>query len=243
MVHVAAFEKIPFLRALSPGERRRVTPSARMRTIARGDRLWSEGELANELTFVTRGRVKLVKTTESGRDAILQLVAPGELLCPSPTLSHTPHFCTCVAMEETDVLSLRRVDVLELIEHSPAAAREMVREVCSHVTKMYQRVEELSSGHVEQRVAKLLLRLADGAGVEQPGEGIWVPVPLSRQDLADLCGTTLETAIRVMSALRRRQLVRSSSSGFLIQDRAGLHDALGGKREASRRPRRGDGAR
>jgi CRP-like cAMP-binding protein len=144
-------------------------------------------------------------------------------------------------MEETEVLSLRRVDVLELIEHSPAAAREMVREVSSHVTKMYQRVEELSSGQVEQRVAKLLLRLADGAGMERPGEGTWVPVALSRQELADLCGTTLETAIRVMSALRRRQLVRSSSRGFLIQDRAGLHEALGGRREA-RRPTHADEA-
>jgi CRP-like cAMP-binding protein len=232
MSDATLFDRNPFLRALSSAGKKRALPLLHPRTVARGDRVWTEGEAAGELTFVVKGRVKFVKAIESGRDAILEMVAPGELLCTGPTFAHAPHCCTSVAMEDTEVVALRRVDVLDLLEQSPSAAKELLREVGCHRMSMCQRAEELSSGLVEQRIAKLLLKLSDRAGVERHPDGLWVPVPLSRQDLADLCGTTLETAIRVMSAFRRRDLVRTSTRGFSILDRAGLEQVLAGKRSA-----------
>jgi len=89
---------------------------------------------------------------------------------------------------------------------------------------MCRRVEELSGGQVEQRIALLLLKLADKSGVVRPGEGIQIPIRLSRQDLADLCATTVETAIRVMSRLDKDGVVRSTRTGFVVISRDRLDE-------------------
>src|SRR5262249_33547974 len=122
-------DKHPLARVLPPSEKRRILPLFRHRAVARGERVWSEGEAASELTFVVRGRVKLVRAIESGRDAVLDVILAGELLCVCPTFAHVPLCCTSIAMEETEVVSLRRIDVLDLIEQHPIAAKELVREM------------------------------------------------------------------------------------------------------------------
>ena len=90
----------------------------------------------------------------------------------------------------------------------------------------------LNVGGTGLRIATLLLRLTDQLGVARDGDGTWIPVQLSRQDLADLCGTTIETAIRVMTRLGREGIVRSAARGFVIADRAGLERTARGEREA-----------
>jgi CRP/FNR family transcriptional regulator len=132
--------------------------------------------------------------------------------------------------DEVEVALVPRRDVLELLERSPAAGRAFLREVTSRGMSLCQRVEELSTGQVERRIATLLLHLADQVGVPWSGEGTWIPIPLSRQDLADLCGTTIETAIRVMTRLRREGIVRSAARGLVITDRLSLERAARGTR-------------
>jgi CRP-like cAMP-binding protein len=222
--------RVQFLRVLPSDDRARLLAASQTRKFARGSRIWSDGDPSGEFSFVTAGRVKLVKATEGGRDAILETVAPCEVLCASAVAACAPHCCSSVAMEDdTEVLSLRRADVLEMVERSPAVARAFIRELTCRGMEMCRRVEELSAGQVEQRIAKLLLRLAERAGVDRPGQGTWVPVPLTRQDLADLCGTTVETAIRVMSRLGREGVVRTTARGFVVARRAALEEIVAGR--------------
>jgi CRP/FNR family transcriptional regulator len=214
-----AASRVPFLRALGDKDRERLRPYAQCRRTLRGQRVWSEGEPTGEFIFLVDGRVKLVKTNEAGREVILQICGPGELLCASAVCSFQPYCCTSTPLEEeVEVVVLPRRDVLELLERSPAASRAFLREVTGREVKLSQRVEELSSGQVERRLCTLLLRLADQLGVGRD-EGVRIPIALSRQDLADLTGTTLETAIRVMSRLARQGVVRTMARGFLIADR------------------------
>jgi CRP/FNR family transcriptional regulator len=135
--------------------------------------------------------------------------------------------------DETSVVSFRRADVLDLVEKNPDAARAVMHELVCRGMEMCRRVEQLSIGQVEQRIARLVLRLAERAGTDRPGQGIWIPVPLTRQDLADLCGTTVETAIRVVSKMRRSGLMRATPSGILVMDRAGLTQVMTGKKSAA----------
>ncbi len=172
-----------------------------------------------------------MKTNEGGREAILELCGPGELLCASAVCSFAPYCCAAAAMEDdVEVAVVPRRDLLELLERSPVAARAFLHEVTGRGMHLCERVEQLSTGLVERRIATLLLRLAEQVGVPRVDEGTWIPIELSRQDLADLCGTTIETAIRTMTRLGREGVVRSAARGLVVVDRPALETIARGAR-------------
>lgn len=218
-----AAERVPLFRALPAEDRERLRPYTELRRLARGERVWRQGDPTASFAFAVRGRFKLVKTSESGRETILELCEPGELLCANAVCSFAPYCCAAAAIEDdAEVAVVPRRDVLQLLERSPAAAAAFLREVTGRGMQLCERVEQLSMGLVERRIALLLLRLTDQVGVPRNEEGIWIPIELSRQDLADLCGTTIETAIRTMTRLGREGVVRSAARGFVIADRPSL---------------------
>ena len=215
--------RIPFLRALGDAERERLRPYAEVRALGAGESIWAYDDPLQHYMFLIEGHVKLTRPTENGREVILDVGGPGELLCSGAVSSFSPACCACVAFGDgVKVVVLPRRDLLHVVEQSPAAASAFVRESTGREMRLGKRIVELASGQVEQRVAALLLRLADQLGTERDSGAIKIELHLSRQDLADLCGTTLETAIRTMTKLAREDIVRTVSSGFLITDRAGL---------------------
>lgn len=231
MTFEEAVPRVPFLRALDPSGRERLRPYVEFRLLSRSGLVWSQGDETSAFGFVVYGRVKLFKTSEAGREAIIDLCGPGALLCASAVSCFSPYCCSAGAMEDdVEVLLIPRRDVLDLLERSPVAGRAFLREVTARGMSLCQRMEELSTGQVERRIATLLLRLADQVGVARNGEGTWIPIALSRQDLADLCGTTIETAIRVMTRFRREGVVRSAARGLVVTDRAALERTARGAR-------------
>jgi CRP/FNR family transcriptional regulator len=218
-----AVDRVPFLRALPSADRERLRPYTELRRMARSERIWRQGDPTTSFAFAVRGRVKLVKTNEAGREMILALCGPGELLCASAVCSFAPYCCAAGTLEDdVEVAVVPRRDVLELLERSPEAARAFLREVTGRGMRLCERVEQLSTGLVERRIATLLSRLAEQLGVPRGAEGTWIPIELSRQDLADLCGTTIETAIRTMTRLGREGVVRSAVRGLVVIDRPAL---------------------
>jgi len=217
--------KIPFLRGLSAAERERLAPLLELTTLGRGECFWTEGQPSERFAFVVRGQIKFNRMTRTGRDAITGVAGPGDLLCASAVCAYAPHCCASTSLEDgTEILSVPRRELLELFERSPTVARALLGEVIQRSMRACERVEELSSGQVEQRICTVLARLADRIGIHRPGEGTWIPVPLSRQDLADMCGTTIETAIRTMSRLSKKEIVRTTARGFVVIDRAKLDE-------------------
>jgi CRP/FNR family transcriptional regulator len=89
------------------------------------------------------------------------------------------------------------------------------------LVELTNRVAELSAGHVDARLARFFLRLADTTGQPTP-QGVFIPLCLTRQDLADMIGTTVETSIRIMSRWGKQDLVHTGKDGFLIRDPAAL---------------------
>jgi CRP-like cAMP-binding protein len=213
---------LPFLAALSPGDRSRLVGLARVRSLGRGQPVWRLGAPVDEFLFVVRGRVKLINVTSEGREAIVDLRDRGQLLCSGVTGLDSPYCCSAVAhVDDVEIVGFPREETLALIDKNPAVARAFMRETAACTVTLCRRVEELASGGVERRLAMLLLRLADHVGQAAP-DGVWIPVGLSRQDLADLCNSAVETAIRTMSRLAKDGIVETRPGGFLLRDRAAL---------------------
>lgn len=219
----ASVEGVPFLRALSPGDAERLRPYATERQYWRGEAVWACGQPSSEFVFITRGRAKLQKPREAGGQVIVGVCGPGSLLCASAVCAVAPHCCSAVALEDgLGVVAFPRRDVLSLLELSPAASQAFLREVTTRELTLSRRIEELSAGPVERRLAALLLRLAEQLGVAREGGGTWIGLRLSRQELADLAGTTLESAARVMARFGREGLVQTTPRGFVVPSRPAL---------------------
>jgi CRP/FNR family transcriptional regulator, nitrogen oxide reductase regulator len=219
----AGWSAIPFFTALASHDRDRLISRARIRRLAKADSLWTMGAAAHEFMFVLRGRVKLVMPGADGQDGIINLRDSGQLVCAGAACAGTPYCCSAVAhTDHLDVAVIPKSDVLSALDQNPSACRAFLQEMASCTVTLCGRVGELNSGMVERRLARMLLRLADRIGETRPDGSIWIPVALSRQDLAELCNTVTETATRAMRRLAKAGIVETRPRGFVVRDRAML---------------------
>lgn len=214
-------KSIPIWRKLAPADRARLSEVARVVTYARGERLFGEGDPSDFFITIASGRVKVVKSSPAGKDIILEVFGPGDPLGAVATFEGRPFPASAIALEPTTCVTVPQRDFYTLLERHPSLVRGLLLGLTVRLVELTNRIVELTGGRVEPRFARLFLKLADESG--QPGpEGLVIPVPLSRQDLADLGGTTIETSIRIMSRWGKEGLVRTLRDGFVVLDRGAL---------------------
>jgi len=131
---------------------------------------------------------------------------------------------SAVALEPTECLSIAQRDFFQLLERHPPLVRGLLSSLTIRLAELTRRLVELTGARVDVRFARLFLKLADQMGRSERG-GTYVPMPLARQELADLTGTTIETAIRIMSRWQKEDVIRTDKDGFVITNRSALEEA------------------
>ncbi len=174
----------------------------------RDDYIFFEGDKPEWLYIVKEGKVKLVKHSDTGKDVILQVFAPGEMFGETSLFDNKPYPASAQAMEPTVVLKLSRQDFMQFFGRHPFVATEMIMQLGRQLQEAHATIKSLAVDRVEQRIASILLKLADKLGVSE-NEGILLNISLTRQDLADMAGTTVETTIRVMSRFTKSKIIKS----------------------------------
>lgn len=193
---------------------RTLLAQAEMRSFQRNQSLWREGECSSRLCFVTEGRLKLVKHRASGKDLIVDILGPGKMWgFLDSSIQEQP--VSVVGLAQGSLASIDRAVFLDHLRHHSGMALNVAITQMQEYQSLLDRFDEVTAGNVETRLASLFLRLATEEG-EKTNEGIILDLPLSRQDLADLVDTTIETAIRIMSRWNRDHLVVTQRAGFLI---------------------------
>ncbi len=197
--------------------------AARLSTVrvARGRPIFAAGDPAVALYVLATGRVKIVQETEDGREVILRVIGPGELFGAAGGWGEPVYPAGAVALETTTVLRLRATGFTALVASSPEFAMAVVRELGDRLREAEARIRELQTERVERRIARTLLRLANKTGTKT-AEGIELGLPLSRQDLAELAGTTLSTASRILSAWDERGLIVAGRERVVLRRPHGL---------------------
>jgi CRP/FNR family transcriptional regulator len=167
-----------------------------------------------ELAFVTDGVVKVIRRVSKDRETILRLVETGGLLLDSGAGE-----VSFVAFSDNAcVLLLAPSDVKNVLAKSTTASTTLLAEMRGIYFEVRDLAGDLTVTPLPRRIAWILARLGRRFGLEEADGTRFIPLSLSRQDIADLSGTTLETAIRVMSRLRREEVVKSARSGIAIKD-------------------------
>ncbi|MFI5372928.1 MAG: Crp/Fnr family transcriptional regulator [Candidatus Eisenbacteria bacterium] len=222
----AAVRSTPMFRGLADSERDRIQTLCSLRDYARGEELWHAGDAADALTLIVHGRVKIVRHASTG-DVILEIFGEGEPVGAIAVYHGMPYPASAVTMEPVTILRLPKSDFFDLLEREPAIARALLRELTKLNLALVRKLEEIRGLRVETRIAALFVSLAERLG-RATRDGTEVPLKLSRQEVAAMVGTTVETAIRVMSQWGREGLVVTGEGRFVIPSLERLRQVAGG---------------
>ena len=217
----AALRRSVLFRRLKPDDRQRLAEVTTLRAFEKGATLFSEGDGSDQLYTVLSGRVKVFKTTPRGTDVILELFGPGDPVGAVAVYESRPYPASAIALEPTSCLLIPRQAFFSLLEAYPTMVRGLLVGLTHRLVELTNRLTELSGGRIEGRLARFLLKLGTDMG-QRRDDGLFIPLVLSRQELADMIGTTIETSIRIMSRWGKDGVVRTDKDGFTVVDRAAL---------------------
>jgi CRP-like cAMP-binding protein len=183
-----------------------VVSLARDSKCAKNETLFRQGDAANAFYLVLSGRLKISQTTQDGQQIIIRYLGAKEIAGCVAVCGGVPYPATATAVEDTWAMTWSRARIADLAARYPDLAFNAMRIMSGRTVELQERLQEIQSERVEGRVAHALARLALQAG-RRTAEGVEIDTPLSRQDLADMTGTTLHTVSRTLSAWEARGIV------------------------------------
>lgn len=177
--------------------------------------IFTEGDPSDVLYLLVKGRVKMVKHSVRGRDVIVEIKTPGELFCCSAVLDTRPFPESAQAMEDVMVIGIRREMLLNFMDRYPELKVEIARYAGGKLLEAHEMLTNMATEKVERRIASLLLKLSETGG---SGNIAYqkISLPLTRQEIADMIGTTVETCIRTISRFQKEGMVRTEGHHLLV---------------------------
>lgn len=209
---------------LTAAERAAWLASASTLTAKRGHTLARQGEPARSFYLVSSGFLKLLQVTSEGAELIVRFVGPGEPFGGVVALGDAPYPVTALVVQPSELRVWPRERLAELLAKFPQVRTNIMREMTAHMTDALTRVRELTTARVGQRLAQTLLRLARQCGRVTP-EGTLITHTLTRQELAELTGTTLYTVSRTLTRWEAAGLLQSRHRQLLLRSISRLEQA------------------
>lgn len=196
--------------------------------VAKKEVLYHQGDEATNFYVVVVGRLRATQTTAEGSQVALRYLGPGEMAGYAALAGIPAYPGTVVAVHDTHLFAWPVSAIRQLMTKYAQIAMNAVAVLGSRYQEMQSRLRELSTETVERRIAHTLLRLARQAG-RRTSQGIEISFPMSRQDLAELAGTTLHTVSRTLSAWEKEGIVLSAHRHIIVC----RHEALAAITEAA----------
>ena len=231
---VQVLERTPALDAVQHEQIERMASFATTRTLRRGDILWQAGDVARALTIIRNGLIKVVRPAPGDRRAICGLFGPPESVGDLPMLKGVPYPAEASVVTPTaSIVQVPRELILDVSRADPHLGVSMACGMYKKMLALHDKIDVLSAGSVESRLATLLLKLYSQFGDDFDDGTSSIPVALSRRDLADLVSTSFETAIRIMRRWERDGIAETDASGFMVRNMEALNSLSGGEVESA----------
>ena len=219
--------QLPFFQDLSPEALEEINQSFHEVGYDVGEIICFAGDLAERFFVVADGRVKLVRHTLAGKDVLLDMLTMGEFFGSLAGLGDDVYPDTAQAQTPVCVLAIGKDTFRHILDRYPSVTLKVVDIMAARLRAAHERVRQLSTSPVEGRIAHVLLVLSEKFG-EKSDVGILIQVPLAREDLASMAGTTPETASRVMSQFHKDGLIDAGRQWVAVLDQAKLEAISGG---------------
>jgi CRP-like cAMP-binding protein len=214
---LAALRKFPLVAGLSTEEVAEIAARCSLVHVAAHQRVFDEGERSKGLWVITSGRIRLLHLMADGRQHVVGFRAPTNALDLSSALDGRPYSATATALEDSELVLVPRDLLAELGQRYPITVRNAIDLLCLEVRQRDITTAVAALKDARGRIGCALLQLARQFG-DPNGAGIRINYRLTRQDIADHAGVTVETAIRVMSELQQREVIRTESQVIDLLD-------------------------
>ena len=201
-------EKVPIFGSLTKEEMIEVSMTAIHREYKKGEAIYLEGELSEKLFIINKGKVKISKLSEEGKEQIIRILEVGEFMGELTLFTHSPLKNYAEAIETTIVCIIDSKKINSLIEKSPSIALKIIKELSIRLEKTESLIESLGLRDVEQRVADILLKMADDNNIIQ--------LSISKKNLASHIGMRQETLSRKLSRFQEKGWIKQEGQRKII---------------------------
>lgn len=220
---------LPLFANMQDAELDRLLARATMRRVPMGEAVYEQGQKATQFFLLLHGRLKVTQVTPEGQQIIVRVVHPGDLFGFAQALQRNDYPGTPIAAAESLVICWPNEVWGSFVEQNPHLAVNAMCTIGQRLQEAHTRIREMSTQEVERRVAHAVLRLIEQAGKREP-DGVRIDFPLTRQDVAEMTGTTLHTVSRLFSAWESQGIVKGGRQKLLVRDAERLQalaDGLG----------------
>jgi CRP/FNR family transcriptional regulator len=219
-----ALAEAPIFRRLAPEGIQALAGRMRARSYGRNEVVFRQGDPPGPLHLIVSGSVKVLATSDDGREAVLALLGAGSCFGEMAAIDGVERSATAVAAEPLQTLSLGRDDLEALVTASPSVAVDIIITLASRLRRSDQRLEDASFFDLDTRLARLLYDFIGERGERGPDGAIHVRVPLTQADLAGMLGATRVTVNRLLGAFQDMGMVRLERGGFAVLDERALRE-------------------
>lgn len=209
--------QVPLFEGLDEAQQNSLRSKMGQTTLRRGEVLFEEGEPGNRLYIITEGKVKLGHTSMDGRENLLAVLGPGEIIGELTLFDPGPRSTTATAVSPVTLLHLDHADLNAILDTNPTMGKHMLRALARRLRRTNESLADLVFSDVPGRVAKALLDLADRFGT--PAEdGIHVPHDLTQEELAQLVGASRETVNKSLADFVSRGWIHLEGRAVTLLD-------------------------
>ncbi len=221
----AVLGKTALLSGLSQTELQTLASRAVRKLFSTGELLFSEGEPCHGLHIIARGKVRIFKTSMSGREQVLAVNTPGESVAEVPVFDGGPFPASAVAIEDAEIAYISRRDFQAYCMEHPEVALKVLQVVGTRLRRLVGIIEELSFTTIRQRLIATLVKLAQSEGTKT-ARGIEFLLPATHQELANQLGTVRELISRNLMRLQAEGLLDVDARQIVVKDMKGLSALL-----------------
>jgi CRP-like cAMP-binding protein len=217
----ALISDLPLFASLTPEALDHILSFARAQHYPKNKVVFEQGAQAPSFFLLLHGRLRVTQITPTGEQIIVRFVHPGDIFGVAMAIGRKTYPGTSTAVVDSIALTWPSDIWPKLASEHPALAMNAMQIIGSRLQEAHARLREISTEEVERRIAHAMLRLAENAS-HATKDGAEIDFPLSRQDIAEMTGTTLHTVSRIMSAWEAAGLVESGRQKVAVRDLARL---------------------
>ncbi|MBD7912352.1 MULTISPECIES: Crp/Fnr family transcriptional regulator [Clostridium] len=218
--------KVPIFENLDGEELVEIVKTINHKEYAKGDVIFSEGDVASTLYFINEGKIKIYKYTKDGKEQILYILSEGDFFGELDLIKPSKYGFNSKAIVDTKICTLSKDEMKDLMVRNPEISIKVLETVGERLSNVENLAQNLATNDVDSRMAYLLIDLLEKYG-EITDKNVSIMLPLSREDMANYIGVTRETISRKLKKFEDEELIKiEGPKNIIILDEEGIKDYI-----------------